>query len=190
MTFSQAVLGCASGATAGACNPVEPGTPGSTTYNPSLRSGDITEYSYYRGFNPAELIQFDVTPPVRGAGVTAVTDEDLALIQVVPNPFIVFSQYQTTMNPNTALDNSRVVFTHVPPSGTIRIYTVSGEFAQQITWGPSDLNGNGDLFYDLRTREGTDLASGLYIWVLRTSVGGQENIARGKFVVIRGTGSR
>jgi hypothetical protein len=38
----------------------------------------------------------------------------------------------------------------------------------------------------LRTREGTDLSSGLYIYVITaTGAGGKKQTARGKFVVIR-----
>jgi hypothetical protein len=38
----------------------------------------------------------------------------------------------------------------------------------------------------LRTREGLNLASGLYIYVIRgTGMSGKTEIARGKFVIIR-----
>ncbi len=79
----------------------------------------------------------------------------------------------------------------MPPRGTLRIYTVAGQFVQQIDWTPEDLRGTGDLFYDLKSREGGDLASGLYIWVLSAprnpdNPASRRMSARGKFVVIRG----
>jgi hypothetical protein len=74
----------------------------------------------------------------------------------------------------------------------LRIYSVSGQLMQQLSWTASDLvaSGNnsphGDLPYNLRTREGLDLGSGLYLFVL-TARGPNANgkVARGKFVVIR-----
>jgi hypothetical protein len=63
---------------------------------------------------------------------------------------------------------------------------------QQLSWTKEDLvvsannAAHGDLPYNLRTREGLDLASGLYVFVL-TAKGPNANgqVARGKFVVIR-----
>jgi hypothetical protein len=74
----------------------------------------------------------------------------------------------------------------VPSSGLIRVYSVSGQFLQQITWTAADLNGTGDLPWNLRTREGLDLATGLYIYVLTAKDDNGRNLThRGKFVVIR-----
>jgi hypothetical protein len=74
----------------------------------------------------------------------------------------------------------------MPAKGSLRIYSVSGQFLQQLSWSEADLNGTGDLPYNLRTREGTDLSSGLYIYVIRgLDASGKEQLARGKFVVIR-----
>lgn len=182
MTFSTAVFGCDQ--IRQSCNPVLQTSPGATGYNP-MRAGDRTQFGYYVGFSPTSEYGFDVVAPVRGDQITALTDSALALIRVVPNPFVIFSQYQSS------LADSRVLFTNVPPRGTIRIYTVAGQFVQQITWEPADLEGDGDLFWDLKSREGIDIASGLYLWVLTaprdpTNPNGTNIQARGKFVAIRG----
>ena len=68
----------------------------------------------------------------------------------------------------------------------LRIYSVSGQFLQQLVWTPADLNGTGDLAWNLVTREGTDVAAGLYIYVI-TAKGANAGspVARGKFVIIR-----
>ena len=87
--------------------------------------------------------------------------------------------------------DSRLLFTNLPSRGALRVYTVSGQFVQQITWEGDDLEGDGDLFWDMKTREGIDIASGLYLWVV-TAPTDPSNAnsgtiqARGKFVVIRG----
>ncbi|KPK56120.1 MAG: hypothetical protein AMS21_12940, partial [Gemmatimonas sp. SG8_38_2] len=69
----------------------------------------------------------------------------------------------------------------------LRIFTVSGQFVQELNWGPSDLAGNGDLFWNMRTREGWYAASGLYVFtvVATNPADGQELKKIGKFVIIR-----
>ena len=80
----------------------------------------------------------------------------------------------------------------VPEQGVLRVYSVSGQLIQELTWTKSDLTyaGNnstsGDLPFNLRTREGTDMASGLYLYVLTaTGSAGKDQVQRGKFVIIR-----
>ena len=178
VAFDSTVLGC--NTPRDNCNPVQALTPGQTGYVP-LAAGTRTQFNYWAGFNRNSLLSFDVSAPVRGTAITSVTGAQLDSVRVVPNPFVIFSQYQSSML------EPRVLFTHMPPSGILRIYTVSGQFVQQITWTAADLSGSGDLFYNLRTREGTDMASGLYIWVLTTTTpDAGTQTARGKFVVIRG----
>jgi hypothetical protein len=182
VTFTQAVLGC--NAVRESCNPVIFTTPGGSGYAP-MRSGDETRFAYYVGFRPTTDIAFDVAAAVSGEQITAITDSALGLIRVVPNPFVVFSAYQTSVT------NSQLAFTNMPARGTLRVYTVAGQLVQQITWEPADLEGEGDLFWDMRSREGIDVASGLYIWVVTAPTnpndpGSAPLVQRGKFVVIRG----
>lgn len=178
ITFRPGRIGCDPSPRL-ACNPVRERTPGATGFVP-IEAGSTMFFTYYVGFDrPSEYV-FTVSAPVTGAAITSVSRARLDSIRVVPNPYVVFSAYQPDMN------TSRVLFTHLPPRGTIRIYTVSGQFVQQIVWTETDLRGNGDVYYDLTTREGTALATGLYIWVLSTPIAGGGAGARGKFVVIRG----
>jgi hypothetical protein len=93
---------------------------------------------------------------------------------------------------SNGLAKSRIWFTGLPPQGVLRIYTVSGEWIQELTWTASDLTyqGNlttsGDLPFELKSRGGYDLASGLYLYVI-TAEGdsGKSVVHRGKFVIIR-----
>jgi hypothetical protein len=182
VTFKPAVLGCNS--VRESCNPVQLATRGATGYEP-MHEGDSTRFAYYVGFTPSTEYGFSVTPAVTGEQITQLTDSAMALIKVVPNPFVIYSAYQTDAA------NARLLFAGLPPRGTLRIYTVAGQFVQQITWEPSDLQGDGDLFWDMRTREGIDIASGLYLWVVTAPQDPSDPTsapirARGKFVVIRG----
>jgi hypothetical protein len=182
MTFSAAVLGCDQ--IRESCNPVPLATRGATGYDP-MRNGDKTRFGYYTGFTPTTEYAFNVHAAVTGGQITAVTDSALGLIRVVPNPFVIFSTYQTDIT------NSLLMFTNLPSRGTLRIYTVAGQMVQQITWEPADLQGDGDLFWNLKSREGIDVASGLYLWVLTAPSDPNDPVSaplqkRGKFVVIRG----
>jgi hypothetical protein len=185
-SFTRAVLGCNPGGEVltNRCNPLASGQLGAHGYNP-MRDGDRSRYEYYVGSDATSEYQFDVVPAVAGSAIRSVTDSAMALVKVVPNPYVVFSQYQTS------LTEGRLLFTGVPPTGTLRIYTVAGQFVQEITWTPDDLVNDGDLFWNLQTREGIDAASGLYLWVMTAPSDPADAAsapvhARGKFVIIRG----
>ena len=84
------------------------------------------------------------------------------------------------------------MFTGLPDEGTVRIYSLSGQYLQELKWTASDLlragnnSTSGDLPYNLRTREGVDLGSGLYVFVVTaTGERGKNQVHRGKFVIIR-----
>jgi hypothetical protein len=150
-----------------------------------MRPGDRTRFAYYAGFAASGQFAFDVIPPVAGSAITSVTDSALSRIRVVPNPFLVYSAYQTSAGA------ARLLFTNMPPRGTLRIYTIAGQLVQQITWEPADLEGDGDLFWNLNTLHGEPAASGLYVWVLTAPENpalptSPVRLARGKFVIVRG----
>jgi hypothetical protein len=181
VAFSRAILGCHTPRLT--CNPLRDGSPGATGYTP-MHAGDRTEFEYYAGFPETGAFTFDVRAAVAGSAITAITDSALRLIRVVPNPFVVYSSYQSS------LEEPRLVFTHMPPTGTLRIYTVAGQFVQQITWGPEDLEGDGDLYWNLGTREGGVVAGGLYVWALTAPSNPNDPAsaprqARGKLVIVR-----
>jgi hypothetical protein len=139
-----------------------------------------------RTFDARSEVQLVATPfttkPV-------ISKADLNKVSVVPNPYVVRSDID---NLNGRTPTPRIYFTGVPEEGILRVYSVSGQFLQELTWKKSDLtySGNnastGDLPFNLRTREGLDMSSGLYLYVLTaTGVSGNDQIQRGKFVIIR-----
>lgn len=140
-----------------------------------------------RTFDPRSVMQLTATPY---SVKSEVTKADLAKVSVVPNPYLARSDAESL--DGTRLPVPKITFTNVPEEGIIRIYSVSGQWLQEVTWTKNDLTytGNnattGDLPYNLRTREGTDLASGLYLYVLTaTGSSGKNQVQRGKFVIVR-----
>ncbi|MBI4540639.1 MAG: hypothetical protein HY704_14155 [Gemmatimonadetes bacterium] len=143
-----------------------------SAYAAVVEAGVRHNLVYYRPLSARVEFTVTVTP---SGNDPARTTADLANIRVVPNPYVFFSRYERS-------GAARVIkFAGVPEEGKVRIYTVTGQFVQEITWAAADLNAAGDLEWDLTTRENTEIAFGLYIWVLDSPAGQ----ARGKFVVIR-----
>ena len=187
------------------CNPLALGTRGTGAgqvpfqagaYLP-FRSGFVSVTHLNRTFD--QNSEFKLTAQPFQASGRALTKSDMDRVFVVPNPYIVQSGFDAVAS-NRAVAASLVRFINVPARGTLRIYSISGQLMQQLTWTESDLIipatvslsdstravQHGDLPYNLRTREGLDLGPGLYMFVL-TAGGSVANgqVARGKFVVIR-----
>jgi hypothetical protein len=184
-TFETAVLGCDANVwLRTSCNPLTLSSPGWSGYV-ETEVGQQLRFSYYQTITSATEYEFQVTGAVTGQDLMATSAEAIRAaldsVNVVPNPFIVFSMYSNEEG------EDRIIFTHMPPNGVLRIYTPTGQFVQLIRWGPNDLHGQGDLWFNLRTREGNEMAAGLYLFVLtaKDEVGNEIGRTRGKFVIIR-----
>jgi len=196
--LNRFLVSCNGGATASGtrptadaltCNPLTILTRGSTVsggYLP-VQPGWKQTFEMTRAFDNRSVVQLVAKPFTTKA---ALTKADLARVSVVPNPYIVRADIDNI--PSNRQATSRIYFTGVPEQGTVRIYSVSGQYLQEITWTKADLTyqGNnaptGDLPFNLRTREGLDMGSGLYLYVLTaTGPAGKDQVQRGKFVIIR-----
>lgn len=184
LTFSPVNLVCGGGNNT--CNPVR-GQGGVTAPNGQwigAQPGDVLHVDLFSPFSTTSRYAFtpsrSITPEEVLTQKRSIKDQ-MDLIQVVPNPYLYLSAYEASTS------QRRLMFTNLPPDGDLRIYSVAGNFVQELDWSPGDLTGNGDLFYDLQTREGNDLAAGLYIYVVtaKDPATGRELKKMGKFVVIR-----
>ena len=169
------------------CNPVYAGTRGAPELTVYLgeTAGQVDAFTYHTPVTSASQFTMASVPPLRGTRLTALTQnvaDALSQVHTVPNPFIMLSQY----GPNTER-GQRLMFTHLPPRGVIRMYTVAGQFVQQIRWTEADLGADGDLTWNMRTREGNSLAAGLYLYVVTAEDAAGRPIGSriNKFVVIR-----
>ena len=170
------------------CNPLAINTRGASVsggYLP-VATGWTQFFDLARAFDPRSSVQLVATP---FSTKTSISKADLARVSVVPNPYIARSDIDQIAGRAAV---SRIYFTGVPEQGVLRIYSVSGQYLQEITWTKTDLTyqGNnaptGDLPFNLRTREGLDMGSGLYLYVLTaTGTSGNGLVQRGKFVIIR-----
>ena len=81
---------------------------------------------------------------------------DLNNVKVVPNPYYGHSNYE--MNPYDKV----VKFTNLPREVTIRIFNLGGDHVKTLTKN----NTSTELIWNLETKYGIPVASGIYIWYL------------------------
>ncbi|MFQ5510937.1 MAG: hypothetical protein ACE5EO_03725 [Candidatus Krumholzibacteriia bacterium] len=105
-------------------------------------------------------------------------------IYVVPNPATSESMAAWTLSPNNDDPTGiKVEFRNLPRSpGRIRIYTLSGDLVQEIGFDGS--GGVGTMKWDLVSRNGQDVASGVYLYSVESADSNYDRFI-GKFVVIR-----
>lgn len=180
VTWESAMIGCPDRP---ACNPLRARTRGANdnSHLPVDPDAQLLRVRYASPITPQTTYAYQVTETLRGSQVEEVTAEDLERIRVVPNPYVVFSTYEQQ------IADRRLLFTGLPPQGKIEIYTVAGQFVQRISWTQDQLAGNGDLYWNMRTRENTDIQSGLYVFYVTGELPatGETVNKLGKFVVIR-----
>jgi hypothetical protein len=105
-------------------------------------------------------------------------------IYVVPNPVTLDTMEPWRLEPNNSDPTGlKCEFRNLPQClCTVRIFTVSGDLVQTLYHDGS--GGGGTLRWDLLSRNGQDVTSGVYIYSVEPS-DSQFGRAIGKFVVIR-----
>ena len=101
-----------------------------------------------------------------------VTQEELDQVRVVPNPYIVRSDF------NESAHVRRIEFIRLPQHCTITIFTVTGEKVNSFEHHDEF---NDREFWNLRTVNNQEIAPGLYIYTVEAD--GKKHI--GKFAVVR-----
>jgi hypothetical protein len=141
--------------------------------------------------HPGDVYRVKFMKPLKGSVIFSVNkdsttiaskiDDDMSRIKVVPNPYIVTN----TMEPYIANQNFNqqrvLLFTHVPAQSTIKIFTSSGVFIRQLNVDNAPDNGN--CKWDMLTKEGLEIAAGIYIYHIKSNVTGKEKL--GKFAIIK-----
>jgi hypothetical protein len=171
------------------CNPLRgPGQAGNPGYVEVRTVGDrefpegwLHRVNYYQPVSSRSEFEFRVVPQTVGRTITHVTQSMLDNVRVVPNPYLAISAF------DYVADVRRLMFVALPPSGSIHIFTASGQYVQRLDWEPEDLQGTGDLAWEMNTKEGTEIASGVYMFVLETRdpESGNRLSKTGKFIVIK-----
>lgn len=91
-----------------------------------------------------------------------------ARITVKPNPYKRRALWDNATLPY----DHRIAFMNLPANARITILDVSGQVIDQFSFNPADPN-NGTAFWDLFSKNGIEVASGLYIYIVEY-LGGQQ----------------
>ena len=100
-------------------------------------------------------------------------------VTVVPNPYRGSAPWDRPPVFGDPLTR-HVDFMHLPKAvATIKIFTLAGDFVAQIVHDGA--NGNGEASWDLISRNGQEVESGVYLFAVDSPLGHQV----GKFVIVR-----
>ena len=128
---------------------------------------------------------FASTQPGTQAQTAEEREREGVNIYVYPNPATreALEEYQQLFPNNEDPTGVRVTFTNLPMAkNTLKIYTTSGDLVQTI---PHDgTNGSGHVSWNLMSRNGQEIVSGIYLYSVESNDDRFENYV-GKFVVIR-----
>ena len=102
-------------------------------------------------------------------------------IKVVPNPYVMTNLMEPALSNPFLNQRRRLLFTHIPATCTIKIFTVSGVLVDKII--VENEPDNGIVHWDMLTREGLEIAAGMYLYHVESQVTGDEKL--GKFAVIK-----
>lgn len=108
--------------------------------------------------------------------------EQLDKVKAVPNPYIVADVFEEPLPPNVRGRGERIVyFINLPPKSKVSIYSSSGNLVRTLEHD-GDLQ-NGSVEWDLRSKEGLDIAYGVYFYVVE--VDGISDTKTGKLAIIK-----
>jgi len=105
---------------------------------------------------------------------------NLDQIAVVPNPYVAAARWEPSRLLATGRGERRLFFIHLPTECTIRIFTISGDHVQTIEHSSTILDGSES--WDLKSKDGLDVAPGMYIFHIDAPDIGEKI---GRFAIIK-----
>jgi hypothetical protein len=106
----------------------------------------------------------------------------MAAIKVVPNPYVATNAMESAVSNPYLNQPRRLMFTHIPSRCTIKIFTSSGVYIDEIKVADNPPD-NGIVHWDMLTKEGLEIAAGIYLYHIKSDESGKEKL--GKFAVIK-----
>jgi hypothetical protein len=142
-------------------------------------SGDVYQVDWDRPFFESDTIRFTVSSD--DSLDTGDLSSDMKNIKVVPNPYVMTNLMEPALSNPFLNQRRRLLFTHIPATCTIKIFTISGVLVDKII--VENEPDNGIVHWDMLTREGLEIAAGMYLYHVESQVTGDEKL--GKFAVIK-----
>lgn len=143
------------------------------------KADDVYRVTFRRPFAAADSLLFTVK--AAGPLDAAELKSTMADIKVVPNPYVMTNEMEPAVSNQFLNQRRRILFTHLPAQCTIKIFTVSGVLVDEIAVDNSAPDGA--IHWDLESKEGLEVAAGMYIYYVKAATTGDEKI--GKFAIIK-----
>jgi hypothetical protein len=140
------------------------------------KTGDVFRVDFFRPLQ--DSIMFKVNLETLNI---AELKSSMNNIKVVPNPYIVTNTMEPAVNQSGFNQQRRLMFTHLPAQSTIKIFTSSGIFIQELI--VENQPDDGTMHWDMLTKEGLEIAAGVYVYLVESKVTGEKKI--GKFAVVK-----
>ena len=150
----------------------------STTVKPV--AGDTLFVSIKKPFTGEDKFAFTTSKPGFNP---ALLDEAMDKIKAVPNPYVVTNIFERPLEGiNTRGRGDRIInFINLPPNSKIQIFTSAGNHVRTLESGSSLESGS--MSWDLRTKEGLDVAFGIYFYIVEAQ--GTSEKKTGKIAIIK-----
>ena len=142
------------------------------------QNGDIFKIFTKKTFDRHDVIEFTI---IGNEINNLASKEVLNDIYTVPDPYIAVSTLERrVINEEEGRGDRRIDFVNLPQKCTISIYTVSGKLVRELDHFATEKNKRKS--WDLRTKEGLEIAHGIYFYVVDAPGIGTKT---GKFAVIK-----
>jgi len=142
------------------------------------KKNDVYHVTFKRPLTALDSLMFKVQP---AQGATAALAEDMKKIKVVPNPYVMTNMMEPALMNKSLNQRRRLLFTHIPAQCSIKIFTSSGVYVDEID--VNNVEDNGTVHWDMLTKEGLEVAAGVYFYHVKSAASGDEIM--GKFAVIK-----
>ena len=140
------------------------------------QAGDVFKIVTKKPFRNGEYYQFTTKSSYFDK---AKFNQDLNDVAVVPNPYPAAASWEQTSQ-EVGRGEHKVYFIHLPAKCTIRIFTISGNLVQTLYHNSNQTNGQES--WNLISKDGMDIAFGIYIFHVDAGSLGQKI---GRFAIIK-----
>ena len=140
---------------------------------------DVYSLTWKRPFFVSDSIHFTILESDSLDEISLANEMDD--IKVVPNPYVMTNMMEEAVSNPFLNQRRKLMFTHIPAECTIHIFTVSGVLVDKLE--VDNEPENGIVHWDILTREGLEIAAGMYLYHIESNVTGESKM--GKFAVIK-----
>ena len=144
------------------------------------KANDVYRVGFRRAYAGNDSLVFTVLPETKVERTKL--NSDMADIKVVPNPYIATNAMESAVSNPFLNQGRRLLFTHIPTRCTIKIFTSNGVIINEIKV-TDNAPDNGIVHWDMLTKEGLEIAAGIYVYHVKSEETGKEKL--GKFAVIK-----